>query len=290
MLYDRIKNRNPINKGWSGDRKYCALDEAGNKYLLRIADISQHERKLQEFEYMTKVDHLSLPICKPLEVGVCEDGVYSIQSWIEGKDMYDCMDGLSDTEVYNYGYMSGQILKKMHSIPAPNNREDWARYFNRKADRKIQMYNECTVKHEKAGVFIDYINEHRYLLENRPQTFHHGDFHIGNMMISDTGSLYIIDFNRFDFGDPWEEFNRIVWMAEASHHLARGVVDGYFENEVPDEFWKLMALYISSNTLGSLAWAERYGDEEIVTMRNQTNSILEWYDDMQLYVPKWYKE
>ncbi|MBO5913726.1 MAG: phosphotransferase, partial [Clostridia bacterium] len=128
MLYDSINKRIPINKGWSGDRKYCALDDVGNKFLLRIADISQLERKHQELEYMGKIDLLGLPICKPLEVGMCEEGVYSIQSWIEGKDMYDCIDGLSDMEIYNYGYMSGQILKKMHSIPAPAEREDWARY------------------------------------------------------------------------------------------------------------------------------------------------------------------
>ena len=30
------------------------------------------------------------------------------------------------------------------------------------------------------------------------------------MMIGNDKQLYIIDFNRNDFGDPWEEFNRIV--------------------------------------------------------------------------------
>jgi len=26
--------------------------------------------------------------------------------------------------------------------------------------------------------------------------------------------LIIIDFDRYDFGAPWEEFNRIVWSAK----------------------------------------------------------------------------
>ena len=52
------------------------------------------------------------------------------------------------------------------------------------------------------------------MLANRPQSFQHGDYHIGNMMI-ENNKIVIIDFDRYDFGDPWEEFNRIVWCAQA---------------------------------------------------------------------------
>jgi len=34
--------------------------------------------------------------------------------------------------------------------------------------------------------------------------------------------LKIIDFDRCDFGDPGEEFNRIVWSAAASPFFATG--------------------------------------------------------------------
>lgn len=54
--------------------------------------------------------------------------------------------------------------------------------------------------------------------ENRPQCFQHGDYHIGNMMI-ENGKLVVIDFDRYDFGDPWEEFNRIVWCAQRRPYL-----------------------------------------------------------------------
>ena len=35
--------KEPINKGWSSDKKYCVTDENGTRYLLRISDIAQHE-------------------------------------------------------------------------------------------------------------------------------------------------------------------------------------------------------------------------------------------------------
>ena len=55
------------------------------------------------------------------------------------------------------------------------------------------------------------------------------------------------------------------------------------------EFWELLALYISSNTLSSVPWAIPFGDEQIQVMVNQAKDVLSWYDDMKNSVPTWYK-
>jgi aminoglycoside phosphotransferase (APT) family kinase protein len=68
------------------------------------------------------------------------------------------------------------------------------------------------------------------------------------------------------------------------------MVDGYFNSEVPMEFWRLLALYICSNTVGSLPWAIPYGEEEVKTMRAQAAEILRWYDCMQTVIPGWYRK
>ena len=281
--------KEPINKGWSSDKKYCVTDENGTRYLLRVSDISEYDKKLSEFNMMKQVSALGVPMCHPVEFGVSDEGVYSIQSWIDGEDAEDIIPTLSDTEQYVYGLEAGHILRRIHSIPAPAAQEDWETRFNRKMDYKIEKYTECSLKYENGQAFIDYINENRHLLKGRPQTYQHGDYHIGNMMIGRDGKLYIIDFNRNDFGDPWEEFNRIVWGAQKSPIFASGMVNGYFDSDVPLEFWKLLALYISSNTLSSLPWAIPFGDEQIQVMVNQAKDVLSWYDDMKNPVPTWYK-
>ena len=286
----KFVTREPILKGWSGDQKYCVTDENGKKYLLRISDITQQDRKKREFEMMRQVAALGVPMCLPLELGICSEGVYSLQSWIEGQDAETVIASLSDTEQYAYGLEAGKILKKIHSIPAPESQEDWETRFNRKMDYKIQKYGECPIKYENGQAFIDYIEANRYLLKNRPQVYQHGDYHIGNMMIDEEGRLQIIDFNRDDYGDPWEEFNRIVWCAQKSPLFASGMVNGYFENNVPTEFWRLLALYIASNTLSSVYWAIPFGQGEIDTMLNQAKEVLFWYDNMKNPVPTWYCE
>lgn len=278
----------PINKGWSSDKKYCVTDKNGTRYLLRVSDIAEYDKKQLEFNMMKQVAALDVPMCQPIEFGVCDEGVYSIQSWIDGEDAEEIIPVLSDTEQYVYGLEAGRILKRIHSIPAPATQEDWEVWFNRKMDYKIKKYIECPLTYENGQAFIDYINDNRHLLKDRPQTYQHGDYHIGNMMIGRDGKLYIIDFNRNDYGDPWEEFNRIVWGAQKSPLFASGMVNGYFDHDVPMEFWKLLALYISSNTLSSLPWAIPFEEEQIEVMVNQAKEVLSWYDNMKNPVPTWY--
>lgn len=282
-------SREPIHKGWSGDQKAAVTDAQGNRYLLRISPLRQYDRKRSEFEWMQKAAALGIPMCRPLAFGRTEEGVCSLHSWIDGVDAEEVLSTLPGAAQYAYGLEAGRILTKLHQIPAPANREDWEPFFNRKASRKIRLYQESPVKVENGQAFIDYINAHRSLLKGRPTTFQHGDYHIGNMRIGKDQTLVILDFDRFDFGDPWEEFNRIVWCAQTSPLFASGMVDGYFDGKVPPAFWELLALYISSNTLSAIPWAIPFGEAEIETMRRQAREVLDWYDQMKRVVPTWYR-
>lgn len=289
-VYQKIVAREPIEKGWSGDRKYCAVTEDGSKYLLRISSLDRLERKRREYEKMREVAALGIPMCLPVEFGTCEEGAYSMQSWVDGVDAEEAILAMDADAKYQYGLDAGQILAKIHTIPAPLDAPDWEDRFNAKIDRKIAMYENCPLKYERGGeVFLAYLAQNRYLLKARPQCYQHGDYHIGNMMLDRDGVLTVIDFDRDDFGDPWEEFNRIVWCAQAAPAFARGMVDGYFDGEVPMAFWRLLALYICSNTLSSLPWAIPFGEQEIQVMRNQAAQVLSWYEDMKNVVPSWYQ-
>lgn len=288
-VYQRINSRTEVEKGWSGDRKYCVTTHDGGRYLLRISAMERLERRKGEFDRMGQVAALGIPMCLPVEFGICDEGVYSIQSWIDGQDAEDAICSMPEDRQYAYGRDAGRILAKIHTIPAPANVPDWEQRFNAKIDRKIAMYHHCALKYGNGEAFLKYIAENRHLLAGRPQTYQHGDYHIGNMMIDQAGILTVIDFDKDDFGDPWEEFNRIVWCAQAAPAFASGLVDGYFGGEVPEEFWRLLALYICSNTLGSLPWAIPFGDGEVQVMRRQAQEVLGWYDNMNNVVPAWYR-
>ena len=277
-----------INKGWSDDKKYCVIDKNQQKFFLRVSEKEKLDSKKFEFDMMEKVASLGVPMCKPISIELCGDEVHSIHEWIDGKDARETILTYSKEQQYTYGVEAGSILRKIHSLPVTEVREDWESSFNRKIDDKIAKYKECPVQYENGQIFLDFLNTNREWLKDRPQVFQHGDYHIRNFMIGEDRKIYVIDFDRFDLGDPWEEFNRIVWSAQVSSSFASGMIDGYFDHKVPDLFWKLLAIYILNNIVGALSWAVPYGAEEISVMQQQAKEILEWYDDMNQIIPSWY--
>lgn len=259
----------------------------GTKYLLRISPANRYETRKALCELLERVAGLGVPMCRPVAFGTCEDGVYMLQEWIDGEDAETALPLLTETEQYVLGLRSGEILRRIHSIPAPEMQEDWAARFGRKVDDKIHKYRGCGLRFDGDGELIDYIEQNRHLLQDRPQCFQHGDYHIGNMML-EHGELRIIDFDRYDFGDPWEEFNRIVWSAAVSPHFATGQLNGYFGGVPPTEFFRLLCFYIAGNTLSSIYWAIPFGPGEIDTMMKQSQDVLKWFNQMRNPVPTWY--
>ena len=277
-----------IAKGWSEDKKYRAVTAAGETYLLRISPPEKYEKVANIVAMMNRTAELGIPMCLPVEFGRCDEGVYLVQTWVDGEDARDVIARYTPAKQYAYGYEAGQILAKIHSQSAPADAVPWLKRYGDKIDRKLKGYAACPLQYDNGDLFVNYVTAHRHLIEGRPQAVHHGDYHVGNLMIDKNGKLIVIDFDRYDHGDPWEEFNRIVWCIAESHPFASGMVNGYFADEVPIEFWQLLALYITTNTLSSLPWAIPFGAEEIATMRAQAKDVLTWYDNMTRVVPTWY--
>ena len=255
-----------------------------------MSDIKQYENKKRDFEAIKQLDKIDILIPHPIDFGICNSGqsVYSLLTWIKGEDARTVLPALSNEEQYQLGVKAGETLRTMHQIPAAKNQMSWSERFNRKINRNIAYYKACGIHLKGADKIIKYIEQNRYLLENRPQCFQHGDYHVGNMIVTKSGELGIIDFDRLDYGDPWEEFNRITWCANISTVFASGRINGYFDHDVPALFFRLMALYIASTQLSSVPWAIQFGQEEVNTALRQAENVLEWYDGFETYVPKWY--
>ena len=279
-----------VDKGWSYDKKYYVEDKYNNKFLLRLSDIDLYEDKKDQFENLKLIDKLNINTPKPIEFGICNNGksVYSLLTWVEGKDLESIIESLELDKQYKLGIKAGEMLKNMHSIKIKKQNYNWKDVYKEKIDRKIKDYRNCKYKFKNDESVIDFIRENEKYLSDRPISFQHGDYHIGNMILTPSGDLAIIDFNRASYGDPFEEYDRFIFTWSKSRIFANGQIDGYFNGNPPDEFFKLNALYTARNLLSSIPWAVNFGEVEINVALRNAEKIMEVYDEFRTYIPKWY--
>ncbi|MFA6941904.1 MAG: phosphotransferase [Clostridiaceae bacterium] len=280
-----------INKGWSKDQKYYIESKNGENFLLRLSDISTYDNKKKEFEMMKKVIKSGITMSRPIDFGICGNNrnVYSLLSYVDGVSAEEKIRGLTDDEQFNLGIEAGRILKKFHSIPAPKNTEDWEPRMVRKLQRHLDRYKSGGLSVKNDSCALEYVQNNMDLLKNRPQTFQHGDFHLGNLILTEENTLGVIDFNRWDFGDPYEEFYKMnMFSREVSIPFARGQIIGYFGDKIPDSFFKLLALYTADTILFSIVWAVPFGKQDVEDMIKRAEMILVDYDNFKKVIPKWY--
>lgn len=279
-----------IEKGWSTDEKYL-IENQKEKLLIRLSDIREYEQKRYEFEILKKLELLDVPTSRAIDFGIDDKNnkVWMALSWIEGDDLINHMNKFSKEKQYKLGLEAGKILKTIHKLEIDEPPDCWERTFNKKINDNLQSYKAHNVEIPGGEAFIEYIANNRHLVSGRNQCFHHGDYHIGNMLWTTDKKIAIIDINRLDTGDPWKELGRITFCKDESPKFAIGRLDGYFEGSIPENFWRLLALYISSNALEFIVWALDYSKSSLPFMMEQAIGILKDYENMKKIVPAWYQ-
>jgi len=280
-----------INKGVSGDDKYYVETAQGQRYLLRISSIESYKRKKAMYDMMGRAASLGVSMSAPVDFGICNSGknVYQLLTWCDGETADVLLPKLSHAEQYELGIKAGQNLRRIHSIPAPEGLEDWYDRFVSINDERLKAFFNSGVHINGSEAILAFYKENRHLLLGRPQCFIHGDYHNDNLIISPNRDVVVVDWDLIDslYGDPWSEFNRIL-LANLVPHFTTGQIRGYFNGEPPEEFWRILALYLSTGALVLVSWAVYVEpgcrDESIQT----ANNIMNWFDEMRNPVPKWY--
>lgn len=297
MYFDIEKSKNwksvvPVSKGWSSDKKYLITTDTNERLLLRLSDIGQFDAKKKEYDIIKKCAGLDIKMSEPIEFGACNDGrsVYMLLTWIEGQDLEEILSNISEEEQYRLGRQAGKILKKIHSIPLdekdiPNE--------TKKAKKLLQLskYEESNVRIDGDETAIRYVKGNIDNIWRESPVYMHGDYHPGNLIYMSDGTIGVIDFNRWEIGDPYEEFYKLESFGiENSITYCIGQIDAYFNGAIPKEFWIALAVYVAHASLFSIKWAEKFGQEEIDGMVKRCRMAFEDYDDFKTVIPKWYSD
>jgi aminoglycoside phosphotransferase (APT) family kinase protein len=152
-------------------------------------------------------------------------------------------------------------------------------------------YAELDVPFKQDSKIIKFIENHIELMKYRPNLIQHDDIHVGNIIVKDRQFSGIIDFNRYDWGDPVHDFLKMGMFSKGvSIPFSIGQVKGYHHSQEPDElFWKLYALYLAMSLFSSIVWVWKVVPEEKDSLLGKIALILEDQDNFDSFKPTWYR-
>ncbi|MBE6088327.1 MAG: aminoglycoside phosphotransferase [Clostridium beijerinckii] len=281
-----------IEYGWSTDEKYYIEDNKNIKYLLRISNADTYEQKKREFEIIKKFNTLDFKMSRAIEFGYFNKhrNVYMLLSWIEGYPLEEKLNSLPEIEQYRLGLNSGQILNQIHGIPVEPQDVPFVNKISKKL-LQLQMYENSSVRISNDEIAIAFVKNNIDMLCKSSPAYEHGDFHIGNLIYTPDKTIGVIDFNRWECGDKYEEFYKIQsFNIEHSIAFSVGQIQGYFNGNPPIDFWKVHAVYVAHASLYSIKWAESFGQEEVNGMTKRCLQAFDHYDNFNLIIPKWYSQ
>ena len=280
----------PISQGYSADKKYYVETLKGQKLLLKISDISEYKKKKKQFEIIKAIDKLNIHMTSPIDFGVNDDdkSVYMLFTWVDGESLHNKLPDLPVADQYRLGLNAGVILRKIHSLPVSENTGSSYEKYAQKFDYRIKVMQKCGIKTKHDNKILDYLERNKHLCYGRPNCMRHGDFHTINLLLTPQNEIGVIDFGDADYGDPYEEFEKLVWSALTATAFARGQIDGYFNNEIPDGFFDVAAFYMLGGVFSSLYWANKFAKDQMKMYKNNIDIILNWFNNLTTTIPSWY--
>ncbi len=296
-----------LEKGFSLEKKYVLSKSGRKKYLLRITSISNAgypdvknaiEEKNAEFLVIKRLSRLSSLIPKAHFFGLSEDErtCYMVLDYISGKDAEDVLPSLSSDEQYDLGFFAGEELLKLHMLDAPSGILQWYDRYSQKYARKCAVFNEINISAKEFSLdrISRFISANSNFMKCDRQSFLHDDYHPANLIVKDGKLSGIIDFNRYDWGDPVHDFVKTAYFSSAiSTPFSKGQIDGYNKGSPSCIFWKKYSLYAAMTVIPDIVWSCWYSDKtgsraEVERMRERVKMVCQSHKWFESEIPIWY--
>lgn len=267
------------------ESKYRVVTSRGKRRLLRVNDTTHYDWLEGDYNMYAYVAAAGINVMRPVAMGKFHNGelAYQLYTWLEGEDLAAALPRMSEREKYATGIKAGRAMRALHALMPMGDTEPWEARFGGKIRAAIEYMraNPGICKH--GELLADYVIKNAALYENRPLSFTHGDWNPENIMLTSTGEIAVIDLSgENDYGDPWWEFRDILSDENAFPEFYTGQIDGYFDGAPPREFFKLLSVYVAFCAVEFL----KYREDD--STPDQTETVMEWFDNMRNPVPTWY--
>lgn len=274
-----------LSLGASSVKKYI-IEKDNQEYLLRLYDARFMSSRYLAFRNMKVLFDNNVPVPRVYEYGILPDNIhgYAILEWVKGISLEELLVD-EESEVF-YGKEASLELIKMHSILGIESKNIQEKYMNTILKRISKL--------KKLGVNFDFelIEEFVYnysnVLKNCPTSIIHGDYHPGNIVVSNDKQYFIdLDVCQNDFA--WNDLSANSCNMDYPLFYT-SLIYSYFNGNIPENFWMVYNLYGCLYCLDYILYCTRMYGKEINDGLNKLKKFLDFTNHLTNLQPSWFDD
>jgi aminoglycoside phosphotransferase (APT) family kinase protein len=283
-----IRAVSAITKGFSFEKKLKLTSDRGD-FLARLSSMEAYVAKAQEFALIQQLFAHGVHCNQPILILQAEASasVCTLYRYLTGVDAEENINALPVATQYEIGVAAGQDLRRINSLSRDTN--TWKERKWQKHERYVKRYFQQAYRLKNDEQLLRFIETHYDPTEAAQDHLQHDDFHLGNIVLNGQRYGGILDFERYDWGDPLHEFVKLEWFTwPVSEAFARGQVVGYFGKRSLSGAESLqIAVYIAMSLLSTLVWTLEVHPHTWLEIEKQILAIVARYDNFARIRPSW---
>ena len=196
------------------------VDFADQKVVVRMN--TNPEQLKGSVKYITLFDSLGIKVPKILSQDYTKKSfpfAYHVLSYIEGKDIGDVIESLTESELIGIAHEIVEIFQKLEKIPT-NGKFGWIGFDESKSFNKWSEVINLEKAEERnlltKVIDEDLLNKMRIFysgfkpyLESVKSTMYYADLNYKNVLVNNGKFTGLIDLDDITYGDPLEALGRI---------------------------------------------------------------------------------
>lgn len=264
------------------DQKTFLLKNSSEKYILNLFPYGKYGKIKKIFECLMDLSKEFKDLIVYDYIGEINDKFcYRII-----KDIDDKKEIFDSEKSYIIGFEIGRFINRFHKYFQSADCGRWYKHYNYRINRLLHEYGLGKYRGEYDYILFDFLEDNKYCLKDRTCTTIMGINTVSDIVISENGKFQILEDYKILRSDPFFEFRNMNINYKNNEALLTGIINGYFNNEVPRIFFKLLAVYtIIENLYGIFSLSDELGFEYI---NNKIVQISDAYDGFSSIYPVWY--
>ena len=268
-----------IKSGASPILKYI-LKRDNKLYLLRLYNTEFFQGRINAFNNMKLLSQKGIKVPQVMEYQTLnkERYSYAIIEYIEGTSLDKVLT--PENEEF-YGELVGKKLRDFHQVSS--RQIDVKDKYLRSIEKKIKRITDQKID-INLDELINYIEQNKQYLEGTTSSIIHGDFHPGNLILSED-DIYFIDLDVCKENHPYSDLSSNADNSDYRKFYS-SLINSYFDNTPPEDFWRIYNLYGIMYLLDYILYAKREGMplsiaekqiEEFLKNNNHFSTEPSWY-------------